>query len=189
VLADPGDGTVNGMNARFTAPLLVAAALCATSAAAQQQGTFEAGLLVRGTLFDPSLEVATAVGFGGRLAVFLKPSWMLEADVSTSNVADLVSFPQVRYQPFHLRANFLKAYSARESMVIGFGLVATNFGGDFEGSDVGLAGLFGFRIGVRRSLVARVDGTLDYVPSPANGAGDNWNAGVQIGLGYRFGGP
>jgi outer membrane protein with beta-barrel domain len=177
------------MNLPFTVPVVLAATLFAATAAAQQRGTFEAGLLVRGTLFDPSLEVATAVGFGGRLAVFLTPSWMLEADVSTSSVADLASLPEVRYQPFHVRGNFLKSYSARESMVIGLGLVTTNFGGDFEGSDVGLAALFGFRIGVRRSLVARVDGTLDYVPSPANGAGDNWNAGVQLGLGYRFGGP
>jgi hypothetical protein len=51
----------------------------------------------------------------------------------------------------------------------------------------GVAGLFGFRVELPRSLVARVDATLDSVPAPANGAGDNWIAGLQLGVAYRFG--
>jgi hypothetical protein len=63
------------------------------------------------------------------------------------------------------------------------------FGGDFEESDAGVGGLFGFRVALPRSLVLRADGALDYVPSPANGAGDNWIAGVQVGVGVAFGNP
>jgi hypothetical protein len=51
-----------------------------------------------------------------------------------------------------------------------------------------MAGLFGTRTDLGRFLVARVDFTPDFVPTPANGAGNNWIAGMQIGLGYRIGG-
>lgn len=169
--------------------IVVVGALLGAPAAAQQRGTIEVGLLARGTLFDPSLEVATAIGAGGRAAVFLAPQWLLEADLSMSGVDGLASLAETSYRPLHVRVNFLRPYSDRGRLVVGLGLVATSFGGDFGESDAGLAGLFGFRIVFRRSLVARLDGTLDYMPSPANGAGDNWNAGLQIGVGYRFGQP
>ncbi len=169
--------------------MLAAAALAALAAptAAQQRGTLEVGVFARGTLFDPSLQVETALGVGARAALFLAPRWLLEADLSTSGVDGLASFPETSYRPFHLRGNFVRSYSQRGQMVVGLGVVATSFGGDFGESDAGVAGLFGFRLQLPRSLVARVDATLDYVPAPANGAGDNWVAGVQLGVGYRVG--
>lgn len=175
------------MTRRFAIPVLAALLAAPPPAAAQQRGTIEAGLLARGTLFDPSLEVATAIGVGGRVAVFLAPQWLLEADLSLSGVNGLASIRETSYRPFHVRVNYLRPYSERGRMVLGLGLVATSFGGDFGDSDAGLGGLFGFRVDLGRSLVARGDGTLDYVPSPANGAGENWIAGVQVGVGYRFG--
>jgi hypothetical protein len=173
------------MTRRFAITVVVL--LATAPAAAQQRGTIEVGLLARGTLFDPSLEVATAIGVGGRAAVFLAPHWLLEADLSMSGVDGLASLAETSYRPLHVRVNFLRRYSDRGRMVLGLGLVATSFGGDFGESDAGVAGLFGFGIDASRALVARADATLDYMPTPANGAGDNWNAGLQIGLGYRFG--
>jgi hypothetical protein len=161
----------------------------ATPAAAQRRGTLEVGLLVRGTLFDPSLGVETALGVGGQAAVFLAPRWLLEADMSVAGVDGLAGFAETSYRPFHLRVTCLRSYAERGAIVLGLGLVATGFGGDFEESDAGVGGLFGFRVASPRSLVLRADGAMDYVPSPANGAGDNWIAGVQVGVGVAFGKP
>jgi hypothetical protein len=107
--------------------------------------------------------------------------------MSTTSVDGLASYPNVTYRPFHVRLNFEEPYSERGKMVVGLGFVTTSFGGDFGESDSGIAGLFGLQIHLRQSVYARVDGNLDWVPSPANQAGDNWIAGLQIGVGYRFG--
>ncbi len=162
-------------------------ALLATPARAQNLGRFEAALLARGTLFDPSLTRETAIGWGGRAGVYLAPAWLVEADVSTGNADGLASFTRVTYRPFHARVNFLTPYSDRGKAVFGLGLVATHYGGDFDKSDTGLAGLFGLCLDLHHSIVGRADFTLDFVPSPANQAGNNFIAGIQVGLGYRFG--
>ncbi|MGH7699574.1 MAG: hypothetical protein ACREMJ_03505 [Gemmatimonadales bacterium] len=169
--------------------LALAATLVAAPAGAQERGRFEAGVFTRATLFDPSLDVDLALGAGLRAAVFLSPRWLVEADLSVSGVDGLATFPETSYRPFHLRVNYLRPYSERGGMIVGLGLVANSYGGDFDENDAGVAGLFGFRIGLTRTLVLRTDGTLDYVPEPGNGAGDNWIAGIQVGLGYRLGAP
>lgn len=173
---------------RRIAMSLVAAALLAAPVAAQRRGTVEVGAFARGTLFDPSLDVTGTASLGARAAVFLTPRWLLEADLSASDVDGLAGLSETSYRTLHLRANHLRSYSERGQLVVGLGLVGNSYGGTFAESDAGVTGLFGFRIALRPALVARVDGTLDYVPSPANGAGDNWIAGLQIGVGYRFGG-
>lgn len=167
----------------------LAATLLAAPAGAQQGGTFEGGAFARATLFDPSLDVDLGLGLGLRAALFLSPRWLLEVDASVSGVDGLATVPETSYRPFHVRVNYLRPYSEREGMVVGLGLVANSYGGDFDESDAGVGGLFGFRVELARTLVLRADGTLDYVPSPANGAGDNWLAGVHVGLGYRLGAP
>ena len=165
----------------------VGVALLATPARAQQLGSFEAAVLVRGTLFDPSLSRETAIGWGGRAGVYLAPAWLVEADLSASNADGLASFTRASYRPFHARINFLAPYSDRGKAVFGLGVVATHYGGDFGKNDAGLAGLFGLCLDLHHSIVGRADFTLDFVPSPANQAGNNFIAGVQVGLGYRFG--
>lgn len=163
-----------------------AAALLATPVMAQRAGSVEAGLLGRATLFDPSLMVTTAVGIGARASVFLHPRWLVDVEVSTAGADGLAGRTNVSYQPLRLRVNALRPASESGQIVAGLGLVATRFGGDFGESDAGLTALLGFRVALPRSLVARVDGTLDYVPAPANGAANNWNAGLQVGISYRF---
>jgi hypothetical protein len=167
---------------------MVLAVILAAPVVAQRRGTVEGGVFARGTLFDPSLDKETALGIGGRLAVYVAPKWLVEADISTSAADGLTSRADVSYRPFHVRVNFLEPYSERGKMVVGLGFVTTRFGGDFGESDSGLAGLFGMRTELGRSLVGRVDFTMDFVPSPANGAGNNWIAGLHIGVGYRIGG-
>lgn len=175
------------MNRRFAVTVL-AAAILAAPAGAQRPGTVDVGVFSRGTLFDPSLDEASALGFGGRVAVFLGKRWLLEADMSTTSVDGLASYPNVTYRPFHVRLNVEEPYSERGKMVVGLGFVTTSFGGDFGERDSGLAGLFGMRTDLGRSLVGHMDFTMDFVPNPANGAGNNWIAGMHIGVGYRIGG-
>jgi hypothetical protein len=119
--------------------------------------------------------------------VYLAPQLLIEADISTTTVNGLASFPRASYRPLHARLNFLTPYSERGKAVVGLGVVKTHYGGDFGKSDNGLASLFGLRLDLHRRLVARVDLTFDFVPSPANGAENNWIGGIQIGVGYQFG--
>ena len=165
---------------------LLAGSLVAPAASAQRAGSIEAGALVRGTLFDPSLQVQTALGAGGRAAAYLAPFLFVEVDFSSTTVNGLASFPRASYQPLHARLNFLTPYSDRGKAIVGLGVVTTHYGGDFDKSDKGIASLFGLRIDLHRSLVGRLDVTFDYVPSPANGAGNNWIGGMHLGIGYAF---
>src|SRR5690349_14118628 len=89
---------------------LLATFLLAPPAAGQRAGSIEVGVLARGTLFDPSLNVTTALGGGGRLAVYLAPQVFVEADMSTANVSGLASFSNATYRPLHARVNFLTPY-------------------------------------------------------------------------------
>ncbi len=166
---------------------LLATPLLTSPAAAQRAGSVEVGFLARGTLFDPSLTVTTALGAGMRAGVYLAPQVLIEADISTATVTGLASFPNASYRPFHARVNLLTPYSDRGELVLGLGVVATHYGGDFGKNDRGWASLLGLRLDLHRALVARVDLTLDFVPSPANQAGNNWIGGLQIGTAYLFG--
>jgi len=169
------------------AACLLASSLVPSPAAAQRAGSVEVGFLARGTLFDPSLSVTTALGAGLRAGVYLAPQVLIEADLSAAAVTGLASFANASYRPFHARVNLLTPYSDRGELVLGLGVVATHYGGDFGKNDRGWASLLGLRLDLYRALVARVDLTLDYVPTPANHAGDNWIGGLQIGMGYQFG--
>jgi hypothetical protein len=171
---------------RGVAAASLAAALLVAPAAAQRRGSLEAGLIARATLFDPSLGATGAVGVGARLGVYIAPAWLVETDISTSNADGLESRVHVIYRPLRLRLTLLEPYSERGTLLLGVGGVTTHYGGDLNRSDNGFTALLGIRAAFWHSLFGRVDMTMDYVPTPANGAGDNWNGGLQLGLGYFF---
>ena len=59
----------------------------------------------------------------------------------------------------------------------------------FEGSDFGFGGITGFRFKLGDSWSIRLDGTLDYIPSPQNDSeGSNTMFAVQGGLSVFLGG-
>lgn len=169
------------MGRRFATGVL-AVAMLAGPVAAQRRGMVEGTVIVRGTMFDPSFKSPqSGVGFGGRLGVYVAPKWLFEADLSTSSSEGL------DYQPLHVRVNFLEEFKPGGLMVVGLGYARNSYSGSFDGSDGGFSGNFGFRLEVRGSFFTRVDGVLDYIPSPVNGAGNNWNFGFHVGAGYRLG--
>ncbi len=161
--------------------MLLLAAVGVAPVAAQRLGTAEVSVFGRATLMDPSVRSDPAAGIGGRVGVFVRPGWLLEVDLSTTSAGGL------DYRPLHVRLNTIAAASDRASLIAGVGYVHDSYGGGLQGHDGGVGALVGLRFGLRRTMFWRLDATLDYIPSPANGVGDNWHTGGQVGVGYRFG--
>jgi hypothetical protein len=193
-------------------------AVAAAPLAAQRGGTLEIGAVGKWTHFDnsfsPSGPAATAWGASVRLGLFLNRHWELELD-DAQNFGHAHNFfkgfpsTTLNYYPHHLRVVFnqgmgfatwiLSAGPAYNS----YGKVATTTEPGFKGHDWGVAGLTGFRFKLTRTLALRVDGMIDYIPSPNNGkpaitgqfqgitAGTapdkNVNLGVQAGLAVLLG--
>lgn len=175
------------MSRRFAVAALAAAAFAAP-AVAQDPGTVEISGFGRYTFFDASLNVDDGFGIGGRVGLYLKPKWMVEGDLSFTQLdgPGVPAGADIEYRPFHLRLNFVEPIAARAQMIIGAGYTFTKYGKDANLNQDGITGLFGLRFDLNPWLSARVDGTVDYLPDPNNGASDNWNSAIQAGLTYRF---
>ena len=194
--------------------LLLAGALMLAGAPlmAQEKGTWELGGFGRFTKYDGSFATTrkseNSYGGGGRIGYFLSPKFSLEADGSfnASDLRDYFTGQQsspVRYWPFHLRGLFHAPLGNRAAFLFGAGGVLNHYGKSsnpqvktINGNDVGLGGLVGFRLKANSWLSLRLDGTLDYMPSPANGKAavvnegttdptvpsNNTHLGLQLGL-------
>lgn len=174
------------MGRRLTVALL-AAGLLAAPAHAQQIGGMEFGIIGKYTLFDHNLQLDDAVGFGGRVGVFVAQKWMIELGYSTTP-ADGSGVPSdLKYEPFHVRVNFVEPFSSRGQMVVGLGYVF-NYWGPLATADDGPTGLFGLRFDVNGPWFVRVDATADLIPAPLIRSDDVWNIGFQAGVGVRVGG-
>ena len=195
-------------------------ALIATPAVAQQKGTIEIGAFVKFTDYDNSFGTsnrsANSWGAGGRLGYFFSPKWSLELDGS-GNATDVKEFfvdrasTALTYYPFHLRLLFNQKLGENSpfTWLLGVGPGYNRYGKDvagepgFKGDDWGVGALTGFRVRLTNWLAFRVDGTLDYIPSPNNGSDDvvnqfdgitatepadkNVNLGAQAGLSVMLG--
>jgi hypothetical protein len=142
-------------------------------------------------------------GAGGRIGYFFSPKWNIELDGSY-NVTDInePGGPQsvgLYYLPFHLGVNYNAPISNSFSWIIGPRLNYNSYSvsdgasasqvEQFEGSDFGFGGITGFRLKLSDSWSIRLDGTLDYIPSPQNDSeGSNTMLGVQGGLSVFLGG-
>jgi outer membrane protein OmpA-like peptidoglycan-associated protein len=200
---------------RKTLVLAALLAVVAAPAMAQDKGSVEIGAFGKFTKYDKSYGTSekstNSYGGGARLGYFLTKKWELELDGS-SNATDVKEFfvgytsVALTYWPFHLRAiyNQKLGEDGPFTWLIGAGPAYNRYGKDipgqpgFKGSDVGIGALTGFRASLTNWLAARLDGTLDYIPSPnnakdaiinqANGitaaaaASKNLNLGAQLGL-------
>ena len=144
----------------------------------------EASAFIRGTVFDPSLDSPQGgIGFGVRFGAYLAPEWLAEIDISTTSASGL------SYRPAHIRVNRLEEYKTGGHMVFGVGVAWTHYSGTLGGNDAGLSGAFGLRQQIGGNFFGRLDFALDFIPSPVNGAGNNFHGGFQLGGTYRFGQP
>lgn len=190
-------------------------AVIAAPAMAQDKGSLEIGAFGKFTKYDNSYgtseKSANSYGAGGRLGYFLSKKWEIELDGS-GNATDVKEFftgytsTALTYYPFHLRAIYNQKLGDDSPItwLIGAGPAYNKYGKDisglpgFKGSDVGVGAITGFRASLTNWLAARLDGTLDYIPSPNNAkaeitgqgngitagsvASKNLNLGVQLGL-------
>jgi len=185
--------------------------LAVSPAAAQkpQKGTWELGGFGRYNWYDGSFNQSDSTkgqnswGGGGRIGYFFSPKWNLELDGSYNTTdIDEPGGPQsvgLTYLPFHLGVNYNARISNSFMFHIGPRLNYNSYSvsdgasaaqvEQFEGSDFGFGGITGFRLKFSDAISARLDGTLDFIPSPKNDdASSNTMAGVQLGLSAFLGG-
>ena len=154
---------------------------------AQTPGTFEIGGFGAYTLFDDTLHLDDNVGGGGTLGIFVVRNLAIEAEgafISTNAEAD-ESF-SVDNTPIRGRLTYHIPLGGYASAIrIGAGYVRNMYGGDADVDDDGATGVLGLRVGLGKKFALQVDGTIDYVPSPAEERVpdlDNYmNLGVQAG--------
>ncbi|MFL5494729.1 MAG: OmpA family protein [Gemmatimonadales bacterium] len=155
--------------------------------AAQAAGTLEVGAFGQATYFDKSLQFQQGKGGAGlHLGIFPVRNWELEAEGSftpTPGPGDL----QVYYYPLRARLLFNLPAGSHSALLIGAGYVHNEYRHDVDFHDDGGSAIAGFRFGLHGQPSIRVTSYLDYIPSPANGFGDNLNWGIQVGLTFLTG--
>ncbi len=155
---------------------------------AQHAGTVELGLFPQVSYFDKSLRLEQGRGgLGARLGFFLSNHLAIEGEgawVPTSAPND----SDVSYIPVRARLAYNVSASEHVGVVFGGGFVHTFYRRDRHVSDNGATGSVGLRLGLGDITSIRIDSYLDYIPSPKNGASDNWNWGIQPGLSFMLGG-
>jgi len=164
--------------------LAATASLAATlPLAAQRVGTIEIGAFARYTDFDNSLGFGNAIGVGGRGAVYVRPDFALELDVSRST----------KYTPVHARLVRAFAAGARADVLLGGGYVRNSYGGALGVSDGGFSALLGLRYRVAERLWLRAGFDADAMFStdsrrsnPLPFYSGNW--GLQLGATLRLNG-
>ncbi len=168
--------------------VLVTALAAASDLQAQQAGTFEVGLFPTIAYFDRSVRLNQGTaGPGARIGFFLTDRLAIEADgswVPTNSASDL----EVKYMPLHARLVMNFPAGEHVGLLLGAGYAHTRFRDEYNLTDHGVTGGAGVRLGLGDVASIRIDTYVDYIPSPDNGAGDNWHWGLQPGLSFLLGG-
>jgi outer membrane protein OmpA-like peptidoglycan-associated protein len=168
--------------------VLITTLVAASDLSAQRAGTFEVGFFPTIGYFDRSVRLNQATaGPGARLGFFLTDRLEIEADgswVPTNSSAGL----DVKYMPLHARLVMNFPAGDHVGLLLGAGYAHTRFRDEYNLTDHGVTGGAGIRLGLGDIASIRLDAYVDYIPSPDNGAGDNWHWGLQPGLSFLFGG-
>lgn len=169
-----------------TRSILLSAFLLATAApsAAQTPGTFEIGGFARYTFFDEDLNLEDEVGGGGTLGIFVVRNLAIEAEGAYTSTSASVGAADVTNTPIRGRLTYHIPLGGYASAIrIGAGYVRNMYGEDVDVDDDGATGVLGLRVGLGKRFALQVDGTVDYVPSPAEeiGLDEYMNLGVQAG--------
>ena len=141
--------------------------LSALPLSAQRPGTVEFGLFGQATKFDDALKLNGAFGVGGRVGIFFLPGLALEGDVANGRPVVLAGSPflptngnRLSYAPLHLRLAYNMMMGWRGGLILGAGIVRSDYGVPYA---FGGNGLVGFRVGLVDRVQIRVDGLVDYM--------------------------
>ena len=173
------------MAARVFAALGVGALLNAGPALAQQGGMVEVGGFGSYTFFDKSLAFDDQFGGGGHLGLYLFSRVALEGGIAFT-ATEGGGLQDITHLPLRTRLVYNQPLFGGIRLLLGAGYVHNEYTGDLTGADNGVTGLAGLRISFAGPLALRLEGILDYMPSPANQATatENWNYGGQAGLSF-----
>ncbi len=171
---------------RSSALALVATVALVSHAAGQQAGTIELGLFPHLSYFDNSLRLDQGqAGPGGRIGFFLTNHLAVEGEAAWVPVS-APNDSNVSYIPLRARLAY-NVTGEHIGLVLGGGFVHSMYRRDRSVSDNGATGTVGLRLGLGDVTSVRIDSYVDYIPSPKNGASDNWNWGLQPGLSFLLG--
>jgi len=153
----------------------------------QSPGSFEITGFGRYSFFDDALGLDDKVGGGGSLGFFFLRNLDIEAEAATTTT-DAVGGSSISNTPVRGRLTYHIPLGGKATSIrIGAGYVRDMYGKDANTDEDGVTGVLGLRLGLSEKFGLKVDGTIDYVPSPS-GAIDNYmNLGVQAGLSLLLG--
>lgn len=143
--------------------LVVGAAVLALAApaAAQQRGTMEFGAFGSAATFDNTLSLKTAVGGGGRIAMYLDPVWSVEFEDAEMRASRPNGLQSVNVGILSGRLMATPLSNGALSLVLGAGAgvgTETNFLHTY-GVDV----LAGLKYAVSDNASLRLDGVMDFL--------------------------
>ena len=156
----------------------------------QEKGTFELGAFGKAAFFDRTLNYSTALGVGARGGYYLFRNLMLEADLAIATPDDL-PLGEANYLPIHARLIYALPLSQTVSLLLGGGYTHNKWAKGLSGSEDGAGGLVGLRWNLFKNWGVRIDGIGDNLPVPTNGATNNADYGIQVGISFMLspGGP
>jgi OOP family OmpA-OmpF porin len=163
------------------------ALLLAQPLVAQGSGSLEFGLFLQDSYFDKSLNFDQAKG-GPGVRVGFFPSSNLDVEAEGAFVPTNGPQGHVYYIPLRARLVFNVPSGEHGGFFLGGGYVRNEYRHDADFHDDGATAVVGARVGLPGITTLRFASYLDYIPSPSNGVGDNWNWGLQVGLSWLFGG-
>ena len=164
------------MSVRVFTTVGVAALLWAAPAAAQQRGTIEFGGFASAASFDNSLSLKSAYGGGGRVGMYLTPSWSMEFEDAEMRASRPNGLKDVNVGILTGRLVAVPVRSGALSFLLGAGAglsTETNFLHTY-----GLDALAGVKIALGNNAAFRLDGVIDWL------ANENWKTykSVRAGL-------
>lgn len=173
------------------AAVLAALAGVGRAVPAQAPLTLDLGAHVRAMITDKGISEDPAIGFGGRVGIFVLRNLAVEFEASRSTTT---GDAEVKMQPFLVRLAWHRPLGERWSWHIGAGWVhdRTNPAGP-QGNygDDGYTTLLGTQVALGERLGLRLDWVTDWLTSPifeVPGADrQTWHNAFQAGLNLRLG--
>jgi hypothetical protein len=141
--------------------MCVAAMVCAVPLAAQQRGTMEFGAFGSAASFDEALSLKTGFGGGGRIGMYLDPSWSAEFEDAEMRASRPNGLTSVNVGLLSGRLVWTPVKSGKLSVLLGGGAgvsTETNFLHSY-----GVDALAGFKYAIAENAALRVDGVWDWL--------------------------